>query len=234
LLRLRWFTASNSNPPYSISKWDYDFWEKDPFGRNSFGKVPRGRADYAFIQHIIASMDENSGRSAILLPHGILFRDAEHESRKKLIESDKIEAVIGLGPNLFYNASMESCILVLNNKKSEERQNKILFINANNEITRQAAFSFLSNENIRKIYDLYEQYTAIDNSSYVSNIDEIKNNNYHLNILFYVKNKSDLTYSESTEIISEWSDDSHKISESLTDMIHILKESISRENDFKK
>jgi type I restriction enzyme M protein len=99
--RLRQFDIVLANPPYSIKQWNRKGWESDPFGRNFLGVPPQGRADYAFFQHILKSLKPVSGRCAILFPHGVLFRDEEKEMRRKLIEQDWVEFVIGLGPNLF-------------------------------------------------------------------------------------------------------------------------------------
>lgn len=119
--RLRRFDVVLANPPYSIKAWDRDAWSSDAWGRNRFGTPPQGRADYAFWQHILASMDSKTGRCAILFPHGVLFRDEEREMRTRIIDADLIEAVIGLGPNLFYNSPMEACVVVCRSRKSAER-----------------------------------------------------------------------------------------------------------------
>ncbi|MFN7840797.1 MAG: N-6 DNA methylase, partial [Pirellula sp.] len=106
--RLQQFDVCLANPPYSIKQWDRDAFGSDPWGRNIYGTPPQGIADFAFFQHIVCSLKPKSGRCAILFPHGVLFRDAEQEMRRKLIETDLIECVIGLGPNLFYNSPMEA------------------------------------------------------------------------------------------------------------------------------
>lgn len=119
---LKSFNVILANPPYSIKAWDQKAWTNDPFGRNLWGTPPQGCADYAFQQHIQKSMDAKNGRSVVLWPHGILFRDSEMEMRKRMIESDVVECVIGLGPNLFYNSPMESCLLICRtNKKKIEK-----------------------------------------------------------------------------------------------------------------
>jgi type I restriction enzyme M protein len=115
--RLRTFDVVLANPPYSIKQWSRNAWQSDPWGRNVLGTPPQGRADYAFFQHILASMDKQTGRCAILFPHGVLFRKEEQEMRRKLVEADWVECVLGLGPNLFYNSSMESCVVVCRSRK---------------------------------------------------------------------------------------------------------------------
>ena len=109
---LRIFDVVLANPPYSIKKWNRGAWEKDAWGRNFLGTPPQGRADYAFFQHILQSMDPETGRCAILFPHGVLFRNEEAEMRRKLVEADWVECVLGLGPGLFYNSPMEACVIV--------------------------------------------------------------------------------------------------------------------------
>lgn len=116
--------SSLLTPPYSIKKWNREKFVADPYGRNMYGVPPQGCADYGFYTHIIKSLKPETGRAAMLWPHGVLFRDSEQAIRKQVIESDIIEAVIGLGPNLFYNSPMESCVVVLNCNKPVERKTR--------------------------------------------------------------------------------------------------------------
>jgi len=90
-----------------------------------------------------------------VLPHGVLFRDSEADIRKQVIEADMIEAVLGLGPNLFYNSPMEFCVVILRMNKPKKRKNKVLFINGVKEVTRERAFGFLSGKNLEKLVDAY-------------------------------------------------------------------------------
>jgi len=149
--RLRKFDLVLANPPYSIKQWNRKAWETDRYGRNFLGVPPQGRADYAFFQHILASLQPASGRCAILFPHGVLFRKEEAEMRRKMIEADVIECVLGLGPNLFYNSPMEACVVICRTAKPKARKGRILFINAVNEVTRERAQSFLTDEHIERI-----------------------------------------------------------------------------------
>lgn len=203
--RLRKFDIVLANPPYSIKQWNRDAFAHDYWGRNMFGTPPQGRADYAFIQHIIASMDEKTGRCAILLPHGILFRNEESDVRKKLILSDKIEAVIGLGANLFYNAPMEACVLICNNRKSEKLREKIIFINAVKEVTRKNAESYLEPKHIEKILNAYHSEGDIDSFKREVEWSEIEKNNYDLSIQKYVFiSESIASVTSIDETLSEW------------------------------
>lgn len=147
---LRKFDIVLANPPYSIKQWNREKFMNDKWGRNFLGTPPQGRADYAFFQHILASMDDKTGRCAILFPHGVLFRDEEQAMREELIKLDFLECVIGLGPNLFFNASMEACIIICRKKKSSDRKGKVLFIDAKDEVTRKNAESYLEQHHIKR------------------------------------------------------------------------------------
>lgn len=184
--KLRKFDVVLANPPYSISEWNRTSFENDKWGRNKYGTPPQGRADYAFIQHIVCSMNEQNGRCAILLPHGILFRKEETNVRTNLVLSDKIEAIIGLGPNLFYNAPMEACIIICNNDKRVDLNNKIIFVNAKNEVTRKNAESYLERHHIDKILNAYHSSDDIETFKRVVDLDEIKKNGFDLSIQKYV------------------------------------------------
>ena len=183
--KLRKFDIVLANPPYSIKTWNREAFMNDTWGRNFLGTPPQGRADYAFMQHIIASMSSNTGRCAILFPHGVLFRDEEKEIRKNLILQDEIECVIGLGPNLFYNSPMEACIIICNKNKTLEMKNRILMINAVHEVIRKNGESLLLDEHIEKISSTYHEKREIESFSKVTSLDEIKEKDYNLNISLY-------------------------------------------------
>lgn len=185
---LKQFDVIMANPPYSVKKWSQQKWMNDPFGRNIWGTPPQGCADYAFQQHIMKSLRPETGRSVVLWPHGVLYRDAELEMRKRMIELDLVDAVIGLGPNLFYNSTMESCLLICRMQKDKKRTNKILFIDASEEVSRINAYSFLSNEHISKIYKAYKAFEDKEGFAKVVSIDDVlKNQNGNLTISRYVK-----------------------------------------------
>ena len=203
--RLRTFDIVLANPPYSIKEWDRAAFENDKWGRNFLGTPPQGRADYAFIQHILASMDEKNGRCAILLPHGVLFRKEEQEIRKKMIEADLLEAVIGIGPNLFFNATMEACIYICRSNKPVDRKNKIMFINAVKEVTRRNGESFLEEQHIQKIVDAYNGYVDVENFCSVVDIAQIEKNEYNLNVSLYAHiNSVERKILDIETAISEW------------------------------
>jgi len=214
------FDVVMANPPYSVSKWNREAWKHDKWKRNAYGVPPQGNADYAFFQHIIASMKEDSGRCAILFPHGILERDAEYTIRKKIIENDLIECIIGLGKDLFYNSSMESCIVFCRKVKSKDKKNKIIFIDATKEITKDKSFSFLEEKHIEKIFESYINYTDIDAFSRVVPLEEIFQNDHNLNIKLYV-NKDRyvdkiLLETPTSDFIEKWKKSSEDVVSSTT------------------
>jgi type I restriction enzyme M protein len=185
--RLQQFDVVLANPPYSIKQWDRVLWTSDPYGRNRFGTPPQGRADYAFFQHIIASMKPESGRCAILFPHGVLFRDEEREMRTRVIEADLIECVLGLGPGLFYNSPMEACVLLCRNDKSQGRKGKVMFINAVGEYERRQAQSFLGDANIERIVSAYRSDSDEAEFSKLVDAEAIARNGYNLSIPLYLR-----------------------------------------------
>ena len=143
--------------------------------------------DYAFFQHILKSLKKDTGRCAILFPHGVLFRNEEKDMREKLVRGDYVECVIGLAANLFYNSPMEACIVICRMNKPKDHVGKILFINAVNEVTRKNAQSYLEDKHIEKIADAYLNYKEEDNFSKVVTVREISDNDFSLSIPLYVK-----------------------------------------------
>ena len=188
--RLQRFDVVLANPPYSIKQWNREAFAADPWGRNVFGVPPQGRADYAFLQHILQSLKPKTGRCAVLWPHGVLFRQEEADMRRKLIEADLIECVLGLGPNLFYNSPMEACVVVCRTMKAKGRRGKILFINAVGEVTRERAQSFLTDEHIARIVKAYEQFQDEPGFTCVATLEEIRAKDANLSIPLYVGSES--------------------------------------------
>lgn len=202
--RLKQFDVIFANPPYSIKKWDRAKFSSDPYKRNEFGVPPQGCADYAFFQHIVKSLNPKTGRAAMLWPHGVLFRDSEADIRKQVIEADMIEAVFGLGPNLFYNSPMESCVVVLRMNKPKKRKNKVLFINGVKEVTRERAFSFLSGKNLEKLVDAYFAPENHEDIASLVDITEIRENLHNLSIPLYVSNGSSEDDHDLASTIEAW------------------------------
>jgi type I restriction enzyme M protein len=221
--RLQRFDVVLANPPYSIKQWNRDAFAADPWGRNVFGVPPQGRADYAFQQHILQSLKPKTGRCAVLWPHGVLFRKEEAEMRRKLIEADLIECVLGLGPNLFYNSPMEACVLVCRTQKPKTRRGKILFINAVNEVTRERAQSFLTDEHLQRVVRAYQDFQDEPGFTRVVPIEEIRAKEGNLSIPLYVggetKEQTDAANETAAtalpDALTGWLESSCKVRESL-------------------
>ncbi|TMN22690.1 type I restriction-modification system subunit M [Lentibacillus cibarius] len=179
------FEAVVANPPYS-AKWSADpsFLDDERF--SNYGKLaPKSKADFAFVQHMIYHLDDN-GKMAVILPHGVLFRGAAEETiRKYLIEEKNyLDAVIGLPSNLFFGTGIPTCILVL--KKCREQDENVLFIDASQSYEKGKNQNNLSDEDVNKVVETFRNRETLDKFSYVATLDEIRENDYNLNIPRYV------------------------------------------------
>jgi type I restriction enzyme M protein len=211
-----------ANPPYSIKSWDQKNFANDPYGRNLWGVPPQGCADYAFQQHIQKSLDDENGRSISLWPHGVLFRDSEAAMRRKMIEDDLVECVIGLGPNLFYNSSMVSCLLITNNNKPASKKGKIQFIQAVDEVRKEKTMSYLDDKHIHRIHESFKDFSDINGfSAIVSNEKVLEDKYARLSIQFYVKTKTENEY-EFSEIYKDWKKSSRNLKESMEQLFKTL------------
>lgn len=181
------FDCVIANPPFSLEKWGEELWINDPFGRNFAGLPPSSSGDYAWVQHMVKSMAAGSGRMAVVLPQGALFRKGvEGGIRQKLLEMDLIEAVIGLAPNLFYGTGLAACILVLRQRKPVERKNKVMIADASRLFRRGRAQNFLEPEHAISILGWYQQFADVQNAVRIVDLDEIKAEDWTLNISRYV------------------------------------------------
>ena len=222
--KLKQFDLVLANPPYSIKQWDRVAFENDKYGRNFLGTPPQGRADYAFFQHILKSLKPDTGRCAILFPHGILFRKEEADMRRKLVQSDLVDCVIGLGPNLFFNAPMEACIVICRTNKELKKRGKVLFINAVKEVTRKNAQSYLEDAHIEHIAKAYRVYENEENYAKVATLEEIENHDFSLNIPLYIRDNtptgpSVLSVQESVE---DWIVQTVTTQESLEALVELI------------
>ena len=185
---LQTFDCVIANPPFSLKEWGAGSWANDPYGRNIAGVPPKGNGDMAWVQHMIKSMKPGSGRMTVVLPQGVLFRKgAEGMIRKTLIELDFLEAVIGLGPNIFYGTQLAPSILLFNNNKSNEKKNNVLFIDASEQLRIGNAQNFLETEHVKQIFEWYKYNQSVENFVKVVELDKIKENDYNLNIPLYVE-----------------------------------------------
>lgn len=221
--RVQQFNIVLANPPYSIKSWNREAFEHDKYGRNFLGTPPQDCADYAFIQHILASLDEKNGRCAILLPLGLLSKVSELEMRTNLIKSDLLEAIIGLGPNLFFNSPMEAMIMVCNKNKTAEMKDKILFINAVNEVVRKNAESKLEPKHIRKISKAFFEKKDVEHFCKVVDKQTVLDNGSNMTISLYampeIKREEILALEDS---LSLWNNQSKEMNQGITNLINML------------
>jgi type I restriction enzyme M protein len=220
---LKRFDVIMANPPYSVKKWSQSKWMNDPFGRNIWGTPPQGCADYAFQQHIMKSLNPETGRCVVLWPHGVLFRDSEADIRKRMIEEDYVDAVIGLGKNLFYNSSMESCLLVCRMKKPKERKGKIIFIDAKEELRIERTNAWLEPQHIKKISVAYWKFNDEEGFAKVANNKEVLDNKGNLSIQLYVKQAANTIEHKTEELITEIKIGQNQINTSLENLFIQLK-----------
>lgn len=182
------FDCVVANPPFSLKNWGEPEWASDKWGRNALGGVPpKGYADWAWVQHMLTSAKPKTGRVAVVLPQGALFRQgAEARIRTHVLKSDVVHAVIGLAPNLFYGTGLAACGLILRQEKQPEEKRKVLFINGEDLFKRGRNQNTLEPEHAQQILDAYELYADVEGRSRVVDLAEIESNDYNLNIPLYV------------------------------------------------
>lgn len=185
--QLAQFDCVIANPPFSLKKWGEEVWTSDPYGRSFAGMPPSKSGDYAWVQHMIKSMASATGRMAVVLPHGALFRmGVEGRIRRELLDMDLLEAVIGLGPNLFYGTGLAACVLVFRQRKQADRRHKVLIVDASREFERGRAQNELLPEHVERIHGWYRDYKDVEGVSHVVALEEIAAEDYNLNIARYV------------------------------------------------
>lgn len=182
------FDCVIANPPFSLKEWGRELWEADPWARPKYGIPPDNYGDYAFVQHMIASMARTGdSRMAVVLPQGALFRkDAEGRIRTELLKEDLIEAVIGLAPNLFYGTQLDGCIVIFRRKKPAARKKKVLVIDASKLFRKGRAQNFLDPQHAEQVVAWYRAFKNVDERVKVVSIDDIKSEGWTLNISRYV------------------------------------------------
>jgi len=189
---LKTFDICVANPPYSISEWESEVFKSDKYGRVAgYEMPPAKKADYAFVLHMVKSMNEN-GRAGIVLPHGVLFRGgAEGRIRENLIKNDLIEAIIALPAKLFYGTGIPAAIVIFNKNKPESHKNKILIIDAEQDYEEGKNQNRLRKKDIEKIVSAFEGYRDIEKYARVVDIKELEENEFNLNVRRYVENGED-------------------------------------------
>jgi type I restriction enzyme M protein len=189
--KLDQFDLVVANPPFSLKDWGADKWATDPHKRAIGGVPPKNNGDYAWVQHMITSMKPETGRVGVVMPHGVLFRSgAEGAIRKHLIESDLLETIIGLAPNLFYGTTIPASLMFFRATKDKKRKNHILFIDASKRFGKGKAQNFLTDEDVEDIFAVYQSLGETDKPNISARLvshDEIEENNWDLNIGRYLK-----------------------------------------------
>lgn len=170
------------------------------------------------------SLDADNGRSISLWPHGVLFRDSEAEMRKKMVEEDLVECVIGLGPNLFYNSPMEACLLITRTKKDSKKKDKILFINAVNEVKQEKTMGYLLEDHINKIFDAYSSFETIENFASLVPKDDVLGNKGNMAINLYVRpeNKNNEIETSFEDAFEVWTEKSKKMTQSMNELFNLI------------
>ncbi len=187
------FDIVTANPPFSLDKWGHDTAENDKFDRFRRGVPPKTKGDYAFISHMIETLKPTTGRMGVVVPHGVLFRgSSEGKIREKLINENLLDAVIGLPEKLFYGTGIPAAILIFKKQKSDD---SVLFIDASREFKSGKNQNNLTEDNISKIIETYRARESVDKYAYLATLQEVKDNDYNLNIPRYVD-----TFEEEAEI----------------------------------
>jgi type I restriction enzyme M protein len=187
------FEVVVANPPFSLDKWGYEEAGSDAYKRFHRGLPPQSKGDYAFISHMIETTTQDSGRVGVVVPHGVLFRSSsEGKIRQQLIEENLLDAVIGLPANLFYGTGIPAAVLVFKRNKAD---NNVLFIDASRDYQNDKNQNRLRQTDIDKIVTTYQARETIDKYAYLASFEEIKDNDFNLNIPRYVD-----TFEEEQEI----------------------------------
>lgn len=174
-----------ANPPFSLAQWGKAEADNDPYGRFPYGTPPKDAGDLAFVQHMIASLN-NEGVMGVVMPHGVLFRgSSEKDIRKGILNADLLEAVVGLPAGLFYGTGIPACILIINKQKPAERKGKVLFINAELDYQEGKNQNTLRAEDIEKIIATFDAYADVKRYAKVVTLAEIADNDFNLNIRRY-------------------------------------------------
>jgi type I restriction enzyme M protein len=185
---LRTFDCVLANPPFSLRNWGAEAFAFDMYGRNIWGAPSDSSADFAWLQHMVKSMDADNGRLAVVLPQGVLFHGGkEGEIRKQLVESDKLECIITLVSGLFYSTGVSACILFLNNRKCDEHKGKICMIDASGIYTAQRAQNIMTDDDVDEVYALYTAYQDKVEKTKIVTIEDVKEKEYTLAVNSYIE-----------------------------------------------
>ncbi len=193
------FDCVIANPPFSLDNWGEETFANDIYGRNIWGTPPASNGDYVWIQHMVCSMARNTGRCAVVLPQGVLFRgNKEYNLRKEMVESDKLECIISLANNLFYGATIPACILIFREKKADDKAGKVLMIDASSIYTPKRAQNVLEENDVEQIFTLYSNFRDEKEKAKLITLDDIRKKDYILTVNQYIEReqKPNITYEE--------------------------------------
>jgi len=224
---LKTFDICVANPPYSIKDWEFELFKNDKYGRvDGYELPPKKKADFAFVLHIIKSMNPN-GRAGIVLPHGVLFRGgAEGRIREAIIKNDLVDAIIALPSKLFYGTGIPAAIWIFNRNKPEQKKNKILIIDAGKDYLEGKNQNILRKKDIEKIIKTYDQYKDVEKYARVVDFKEIEENEFNLNVRCYIDSSEK---QEKIDVKQVWKDlqtlekDRKKVNKKVTNFIKELK-----------
>ena len=187
---LQTFDCVIANPPFSLKNWGAEAFSSDIYGRNIWGCPSDSCADFAWLQHMVSSMDPKKGRCAIILPQGVLFHGGKDgEMRQKLVESDKLEAIVTFVSGVFYSTGVSACALILNNNKPAEHKNKICLVDASNIYTPKRAQNIMTDDDIKQVCDLYADYKDVIEKCKIVTLDDVKAKDYTLSVNSYIEKK---------------------------------------------
>jgi len=220
---LKTFDMVLSNPPFSLKNWGREVAQKNDYNRFNYGVAPASYGDFAFVQHMLASLN-SKGIMASVVPHGVLFRGGEEgKIRKAMLEDDVFEAVIGFPQNLFYGASIPASVIILNKCKPAEKKGKILFIEASQGFVKDGNKNRLRPEDIEHIVKTYEAYQDEERFAKIATLDEIRQNDHNLNITRYVDTSEEAEEIDIEEVISRISEREQELAESKEKVNSFLK-----------
>jgi len=224
--KLQQFDRVIANPMWNQSEWSKNYLKDSaPYGRFTYGYPPKNSADWAWIQHMLASAN-NHGKVGVVIDNGVLFRSrSEGKIRKKVLKDDLIEAVIALPSNLFFNTGSPGCILILNKNKPIERKDKVIFIYAEEDYKEGSNQNFLRDQDLEKILDVYNNYEDIEKYCRVVDMEEIDRNDYNLNVPRYVDTtepEEPINVQEVINNINEIEDEREEIEEKMREYLKEL------------
>lgn len=197
--QLQTFDCVIANPPFGLKAWGASAFETDIYGRNIWGCPSDSNADFAWLQHMIKSMNPATGRVAVVMPQGVLFHGGkEGEIRKQIVESDKIDCIITLIGGVFYGAGVSACLILMNNQKVPDHKGKICMIDATEIYTPARAQNYMSEDDIQTVFNLYSNYKDVIEKSKIVTLDEIREKDYTLSVNTYIEKEEQEVVSPET------------------------------------